>query len=99
LSANSNFYNLTLGAAMFLGRFVVALAVLAIAGNLAAKKDGARFPWNSPHQQPHFRLRLVWGDRDYCRADFLSCLVPRPDCRARPDARGPHFLTTDSENL
>jgi K+-transporting ATPase ATPase A chain len=38
LSANTYFYNLTLGAAMFIGRFGVILAVLAIAGSLAAKK-------------------------------------------------------------
>ena len=39
LNANTLFYNLTLGATMFIGRFGVALAVLAIAGNLAAKKS------------------------------------------------------------
>jgi K+-transporting ATPase ATPase A chain len=38
LSGNTLFYNLTLGAAMFIGRFGVAFAVLAIAGHLAAKK-------------------------------------------------------------
>ncbi len=38
LNANTLFYNLTLGATMFIGRFGVALAVLAIAGHLAAKK-------------------------------------------------------------
>ena len=38
LNANTLFYNLTLGAAMFIGRFGVALAVLAIAGNLVTKK-------------------------------------------------------------
>jgi K+-transporting ATPase ATPase A chain len=38
LNANTLFYNLTLGAAMFIGRFGVAFAVLAIAGRLAAKK-------------------------------------------------------------
>jgi K+-transporting ATPase ATPase A chain len=38
LNANTPFYNLTLGATMFAGRFGVALAALAIAGNLAAKK-------------------------------------------------------------
>ncbi len=38
LNANTLFYNLTLGATMFLGRFGVAFAVLAIAGHLAAKK-------------------------------------------------------------
>jgi len=38
LNANTNFYNLGLGAAMFLGRFGVAFCALAIAGGLAAKK-------------------------------------------------------------
>jgi len=38
LNANTTFYNLTLGFAMLLGRFVPIIAVLAIAGGLAAKK-------------------------------------------------------------
>jgi K+-transporting ATPase ATPase A chain len=38
LNANTLFYNLTLAAAMFFGRFVPIFAVLAIAGGLAAKK-------------------------------------------------------------
>ena len=38
LSANTPFYNLTLGAAMLLGRFAPALAALAMSGSLAAKK-------------------------------------------------------------
>ena len=37
LNANTPFYNLTLGLAMFLGRFLVIVPVLAIAGSLAAK--------------------------------------------------------------
>ncbi len=52
LSPNSNFYNLTLGAAMFLGRFGVIFAVLAIAGSMAAKKtvpaSAGTFPVNGP---------------------------------------------------
>jgi K+-transporting ATPase ATPase A chain len=48
LSGNTLFYNLTLGASMFLGRFVVALAVLAIAGNLAAKKTVPASPGTLP---------------------------------------------------
>jgi K+-transporting ATPase ATPase A chain len=37
LNANSKFYNLTLAAAMVIGRYFVIVAVLAIAGSLAAK--------------------------------------------------------------
>jgi len=48
LSANTDFYDLTLGAAMFLGRFMVALAVLAIAGHLAAKKTVPASPGTLP---------------------------------------------------
>ena len=38
LSANTPFYNVTLGLAMLMGRFLLILPVLAIAGSLAAKK-------------------------------------------------------------
>ena len=48
LNANSLFYNLTLGACMFIGRFGVALAALAIAGSLAAKKTVPASPGTFP---------------------------------------------------
>jgi K+-transporting ATPase ATPase A chain len=48
LNANTYFYNLTLGAAMFLGRFAVAFAVLAVAGGLAAKKTVPASPGTLP---------------------------------------------------
>jgi K+-transporting ATPase ATPase A chain len=38
LTANTAFYNTTLGLAMFAGRFLVIVPMLAIAGSLAAKK-------------------------------------------------------------
>jgi K+-transporting ATPase ATPase A chain len=38
LTANTMFYNTTLGLAMFIGRFLMIVPMLAIAGNLAAKK-------------------------------------------------------------
>ena len=48
LNANTCFHNLTLGACMFLGRFGVAFAVLAIAGHLAAKKTVPASPGTMP---------------------------------------------------
>jgi len=48
LNANTLFYNLTLGTAMFVGRFSVAFAVLAIAGGLAAKKTVPASPGTMP---------------------------------------------------
>ena len=38
LSANTTFYNVTLGIAMFMGRFLMIVPMLAVAGSLAAKK-------------------------------------------------------------
>jgi K+-transporting ATPase ATPase A chain len=50
LSANTPFYNTTIGLAMLMGRFLVIIPVLAIAGSLAAKKIAApsagTFPTN-----------------------------------------------------
>jgi len=52
LGANTPFYNLTLGIAMLVGRYCVALPVLAIAGSLAAKKlvppSAGTFPTHGP---------------------------------------------------
>ena len=48
LNANTYFYNLTLGTAMFIGRFGVIFAVLAIAGHLAAKKTVPSSPGTFP---------------------------------------------------
>ncbi len=50
ISANSPFYNLTLALAMFVGRFLFIVPVMAIAGSLAAKKrvppSAGTFPTN-----------------------------------------------------
>jgi len=48
LNANTYFYNLTLGTAMFIGRFGVIFAVLAISGHLAAKKTVPSSPGTFP---------------------------------------------------
>jgi K+-transporting ATPase ATPase A chain len=59
LNANTIFYNLTLGAAMFIGRFGVIFAVLAIAGSLAAKKTAPVSPGTFPANGLTFALVLL----------------------------------------
>jgi potassium-transporting ATPase potassium-binding subunit len=54
LSANSLFYNVTTGVAMWFGRFVPLVAVLAIAGSLAAKKRRAAGAGTLPTHGPQF---------------------------------------------
>ena len=56
LSANTPFYNLLLGVAMWLGRFGVIVPVLAIAGSLARKK---RLPVTSGTMPTHGPLFVV----------------------------------------
>ena len=52
LSANTLFYNTTIGLAMFIGRFLMIVPMLAIAGSLAAKKivpaSAGTFPTHGP---------------------------------------------------
>jgi potassium-transporting ATPase potassium-binding subunit len=52
ITANTMFYNTTLGFAMFIGRFLMIVPMVAIAGSLAAKKivpaSGGTFPTHGP---------------------------------------------------
>jgi potassium-transporting ATPase potassium-binding subunit len=52
LSANTLFYNLTIAAAMLIGRFIFVIPLLAVAGSLAQKKllepSAGTFPTHSP---------------------------------------------------
>lgn len=59
LSANTPFYNVLLGVAMWLGRFGVIVPVLALAGALAAKKRLPETAGTLPTHGPLFVLLLV----------------------------------------
>jgi K+-transporting ATPase ATPase A chain len=48
LNANTPWYNVTTGIAMFFGRFAHAIPILAIAGSLSVKKKAARSPGTLP---------------------------------------------------
>ena len=52
LNANTHWYNTTLGLAMFIGRFLMLIPMLALAGNLASKKtvpaSSGTFPVTTP---------------------------------------------------
>jgi K+-transporting ATPase ATPase A chain len=54
LNANTPWYNLTLGLAMLLGRFLVIIPMLAVAGSLAAKKTVATSSGTLPTHGPLF---------------------------------------------
>jgi K+-transporting ATPase ATPase A chain len=59
LSANTPFYNILLAVAMWFGRFLVIVPVLALAGSLAAKPRLTASSGTLPTQGPLFVVLLV----------------------------------------
>jgi potassium-transporting ATPase potassium-binding subunit len=59
ISANTPWFNITTGLATLLGRFFVAIPILAIAGNLAAKKTSPASAGTFPVTSPLFATLLV----------------------------------------
>lgn len=59
ITANTPFYNITLGFAMLLGRFMMIIPLLAIAGSLARAKRLAPSTGTFPTDTPTFTLLLI----------------------------------------
>jgi K+-transporting ATPase ATPase A chain len=59
LNANTKFYNLALGVAMFFGRFLMIIPLMGIAGSLAAKKKLAESAGTFPVDGPLFTFLLI----------------------------------------
>jgi K+-transporting ATPase ATPase A chain len=59
LDANTKFYNLALGVAMFFGRFLMIIPLMGIAGSLAAKKRLAESAGTFPVDGPMFTFLLI----------------------------------------
>ena len=59
LTSNTNWYNSTLGVAMFVGRFLMLIPMLAIAGNLAGKKSVPPSAGTFPVTTPLFTVLLT----------------------------------------
>jgi K+-transporting ATPase ATPase A chain len=80
ISANTLFYNVTLGFAMLIGRFVFVVPVLAVAGSLAQKKRVAPSAGTFPTTGPLFvgllvGVILIVGGLTYFPAVSLGPLV------------------------
>ena len=59
LTANTYWYNTTIGLAMLIGRFIMIIPALALAGNLARKKRAAATGGSFPVSGPLFSVLLV----------------------------------------
>src|SRR5499427_3753115 len=74
LSANTLFYNTTIGAAMLIGRFIFVVPMLAVAGSLAQKKLLAPSAGTFPTNRPLF-VGLFMGGLTYFPAVSLGPAV------------------------
>ena len=87
LSANMPFWNNTLGLAMFIGRFLMIIPMLAMAGSLVQKKIVPVSAGTFPTDSPLFVGLVVGVIADHRRPDLLPGGRTRPGRRALRDAR------------
>ena len=92
ISANTPWYNTTIGLAMLIGRFLIIVPVLALAGHLARKKRVPPSAGHLPRHDAALRGAPGVGDPDRRRPDLLPGAQPRADRRAPADARGRDVL-------
>ena len=83
---------LTLGIAMLIGRFLMIIPLLAIAGSLAKKKHVPETAGTFPTDIGHVHGPAGRHGRHRRRADFLPGALAGPDRGALPDARRKTFL-------
>jgi K+-transporting ATPase ATPase A chain len=89
LTANTTWYNTTIGVAMLIGRFIMIIPALALAGNLAKKKRVALTGGSFPVSGPLFSALLVGTVLIVGALAFFPALSLGPIVE--------HFLMTGSE--
>ncbi len=89
LTANTTWYNTTIGVAMLIGRFIMIIPALALAGNLAKKKRVALTGGSFPVSGPLFSALLVGTVLIVGALTFFPALSLGPIVE--------HFLMTGSE--
>ena len=87
ISANVPFWNDTLGLAMFIGRFLMIIPMLAVAGSLVQKKIVPTSAGTFPTDSPLFVGLVVGVIADHRRSDLLPGGFTWPGRRALRDAR------------
>jgi potassium-transporting ATPase potassium-binding subunit len=88
LTANTYWYNTTIGLAMLIGRFIMIIPVLTLAGNLAQKKRAAATGGSFPVSGPLFSVLLVGTVLIVGALTFFPALALGPIVE--------HFLMTGS---
>jgi hypothetical protein len=93
ITANTMFFNITGAIAMFVGRFMMIIPTIAIAGSLASKKSVPASLGTFPTTGALFVGLGRRCDRDCRRSDLLSRARARPPGRTIRDGRRHNVLT------
>jgi K+-transporting ATPase ATPase A chain len=91
LSANTPWYNVTTGLAMFFGRFAHAIPILAIAGSLAARKKAKPSAGTVPTNEATFLIFLLGVIAIIMALQYLPALVLGPVAEQLLLAQGATF--------
>src|SRR5260370_30172923 len=84
LNANTKFYNIALGLAMFFGRFLMIIPLMGIAGSLAAKKKVAESAGTFPVDGPLFTFLLIGVIFFVAALTYFPLPCFGPTCRLFP---------------
>ena len=93
LTANTPWYNTTLGIAMLIGRFLMIIPIMALAGSLAQKKIAPPSAGTFPGFRRHIHRSAARHNPADWRAELSPGARTRPDCRTFPDTAGQIVLT------
>src|ERR1700716_2496660 len=97
LSANTAWYNTTLGVAMLFGRFLMIVPILALAGSLVAKRVSPPSAGTFPVSGGTFLILLIGTILLVGALNFLPALALGPIVEHFLNLQGKLFLSYDSE--
>ena len=92
LNANTPWYNTTIGLAMLIGRFLMIIPIMALAGSLAREEDRAAQRRHVSRGRGHLRRAAAGNGAAGRRPELPARPDPRPDRRALPDRPGQTLL-------
>ena len=99
LSANTMFYNTTLAFAMLIGRFLMVIPALAIAGSLAQQEDPAAISGNVPDPRLAVRPARLGRDPHPWRSHILPRALARTGRRTFRDDRRSNLLSFEVKSM
>ena len=99
LNANTPWYNTTMGLAMLIGRFLMIVPIMALAGSLGRKRIAPPSAGTFPGVRLHLRGVAAGDGAAGGRSELPARPYPGTDRRALPDGAGKTLLTMQSPGM